>query len=135
MLKLKLLLDEHLPLPHKLKFIGNHHNIRHVRNTDLKGKADESVFMGAKSWQRILVTLDKRFYFSREFKFYDDTGIIYIQEGGESYNLKPEIIEDRLKRLFKALKEKESYYNCKIKLCDSHAIIRSRSGKVRKISF
>ncbi|MDD5593184.1 MAG: DUF5615 family PIN-like protein [Candidatus Margulisbacteria bacterium] len=134
--KLQILLDEQLPLPPKLKATNKHHNLKHViKLPHLQGKDDPTVYMGAKKLGRILITLDKGFYQSTEFKYYKDTGIIYIKEGGQSYNLPPDEIDRRLQRLFKVLNTKDKYYNVKIKICDDHAMIKCQNNKEVKITI
>jgi hypothetical protein len=102
----------------------------------LKGKDDSHVYMAAKKDKRILITYDQNIYTnSRKYSFFEDLGLIYLTCKKGSYDLLPEEIEARLKRLFFTIKDRDEYYNVKMKLSDNQVEIKSRNGEIRRIRF
>lgn len=58
--RFKILLDEGLPLPPSYKQLNNHHSIKHIGKTKLRGAKDKVVYELAKSENRIFVTFNTK---------------------------------------------------------------------------
>lgn len=117
-----------MPLPGKLPYLKEHHNIIHANFIGMGSKDDMQVYMKAKSLKRILITFDSDFYYNKKFKLFDDVGLIYLVGTSENYSMFPNEIEERIKKLLKTGICKADCFCSKIKLTSETAEIKTRAG-------